>query len=1011
MSEQYNPKEIEESVAEKWSAQNKEIKKSLQYDPKKKLFSFLEGPPTANAPPALHHLEARVFKDIMPRFKYMNGFTVPRKGGWDCHGLPVEVQVEKKLGLNSKKDVLKFGIENFTNMCRKDVFSHIEEWTRFTEKSAYWVDLENPYITMDNNYIESVWWSLKELFMKGLLYEGHKVVPYCPRCETPLSSHEVSQGYGEVTVDSFTAKFKLKDYPNRFILGWTTTPWTTPSNVALAANPKLTYVAVKHNGNEYVVAKGRVEHYFGDKPNIIEEFKGDKLDGLEYEPLFDYFVGNLDKPAWKVVMVDYATDTDGTGIVHTAPAFGEEDYQTGRKYGLAFIQPVTKDGKFTDDVPEFKGRFVIDCDKDIIKLLESKGKVFSKEKYKHEYPFCWRCKTPLLYYATNSWFIKVSEHRNELVKNNENINWFPESVKHGRFGNWLAEAKDWALSRTKFWGTPLPIWRCPCGEMEAIGSIKELKQKSTKPFSKDLDLHKPYIDDIKLKCQKCGKEMQRVPDVIDTWYDSGSAPFAQFHYPFENKEMFRKSFPYDFIAEAIDQTRGWFYTMHVISTLLFGSIAYKNVVSAGHLLDEKGEKMSKSKGNVINPWEIFDEYGVDAARLLMCMSAPGNPKKVGKKTIEEGVMPFLNILWNSFLFARYASSLKSKKGKPETEDAWMISKANSLIKVIEKNIEAHEYQECFSAFQEFIVEDLSRWYIKLAKGRAGDENVSKTLLNVFGIFSKVFAPFAPYFSDFIHSEFSKESKSVHLSSWPEADGKKIDKKLEEQMDIVKRIVETSNSIRQDNAIKLKYPLYSLTVSGSGKVLEAATELKDILKSMANVKDVKLGKERMEYDVKVNFAVAGKKFGKDIKAIAASLANEDPSELKAEIDKKGSAKVGKFVLENNDLIFREKAAENKYSKPMEGGKVELDAKADGKLKKEWMLRELVRAIQEKRKEMCLNVGDRVKVYISSELKSLEKPIEFETGSKAVVEIPSGLFAPQKGLFEFEGKKYEFGIEKI
>ncbi|MFZ3077363.1 MAG: isoleucine--tRNA ligase [Candidatus Aenigmatarchaeota archaeon] len=1005
MAEQYNPKEIEASVAKKWGAQKKEIKKSMQYDPKKKMFSFLDGPPTANAPPALHHLETRVFKDLVLRYKYMKGFSVPRKGGWDCHGLPVEVQVEKKLGLATKKDVVKFGIENFTKMCRKDVFSHIEEWTGFTEKSAYWVDLENPYVTMDNNYIESVWWSLKELFKKGLLYEGHKVVPYCPRCETPLSSHEVSQGYGEVTVESFTTKFKLKGWPNRFILGWTTTPWTTPANVALAANPKLTYVVVKHGGSEYIVAKGRVSHYFGEKPEISEEFKGNKLDGLEYEPLFDYFVGKLDKPAWKVVMVDYATETDGTGIVHTAPAFGEEDYQTGKKYGLAFIQPVTKDGKFTDDVHDFKGRFVIDCDKDIIRLLESQGKVFSKEKYKHEYPFCWRCKTPLLYYATDSWFIKVSEHRNELVKNNEKINWYPESIKHGRFGNWLAEAKDWALSRTKFWGTPLPIWRCSCGETEAIGSVDELAKKSIKHLPKDLDLHKPRIDEVKLKC-KCGKEMQRVPDVIDTWYDSGSAPFAQFHYPFENKEMFQKSFPYDFIAEAVDQTRGWFYTMHVISTLLFGSNAYKSVVSAGHLLDEKGEKMSKSKGNVINPWEIFDAYGVDAARLLMCLSAPGNPKKVGRKTIEEGVMPFLNILWNSFQFTRYVSSLKAKKGKLEIEDKWMMSKTNSLIKIIEKNIEAHEYQECFRAYQDFIVEDLSRWYIKLAKERAEDASVSETLLNVLEIFSKVFAPFAPYFSDYIYSELSKGQKSVHLSSWPKVDEKLIDKKLEEEMEIVKKIVETSNSIRQDNAIKLKYPLYSLTVSGSGKVTEAAKNLKVIIESMANVKQVNIGKEKVEYDAKVNFAVAGKAIGKDVKKLEEALKETDATELKEIFDKKNEAKIKGLTVKKDFLIFREKAGENKFAKPIEGGKVELDAKADDKLKKEWLLRELVRAIQEKRKDIGLQISDKIKIYLSDEFKEFGKQIEEETGSKTIF----GKIDGEKSEFDFEGRKYQFGIEK-
>lgn len=993
----YNFKLIEEKVEKIWKKNQDNIKKSTSFDPKKKLFSFLEGPPTANAPPALHHLEARFFKDLVCRYRFMQGFTVPRKGGWDCHGLPVEVQVEKKLNLGTKKDVVKFGIEKFNKECRVDVFTFINEWRKFTEKMGYWIDLDNPYITLTNEYIESVWWSLKELYKKGLLYEGFKVVPWCPRCETALSSHEVSLGYEKITEDTITVKFKQKG-KNRYFLAWTTTPWTLPSNLALAVNPKLNYVIVKKNDEEYILSENRIENYF-ENPEIIEKIKGKDLEGIEYEPLFDYFLGKLEKPAWRILLGDFVTDVEGTGTVHIAPAFGEDDYNICKENDFAFVNPVSKHGEFLEDVTDFKKLSIFEANKKITKFLEEKNLLFSTEKYTHDYPFCWRCENKLMYYATTSWFIAVSKHRKQLLENNKKINWYPEHIKKGRFGKWLEEVRDWALSRMKFWGTALPIWRCECGNEECIGSIDELRKKGIN-VPKEIDLHKPIIDDIKLKC-KCGKEMVRVSDVIDCWYDSGAATFAQFHYPFENKEMFEKSFPYDFIAEGVDQTRGWFYTLHVLGVLLFDKPSYKSVDCAGHVVDEKGEKMSKSKGNIIDPWDIFSKYGADAARLVMCTAAPGNPKKIGLKTIERDVIPFLNIVWNSYLFTKESVENQDVKGKEQVEDKWIISRTNSLISEIGEHLEKHEYNFCYSKFQNFVMEDLSRWYIKLVRKRFGEEVSNKTLLKTFDTLSRLTAPFTPYFSDFIYSDLLKNKESVHFTSWPKLEKKSIDKELEEQMEIVKKIVEGSNAERQERKIKLRYPLLSLNISGNEKTIKAVKNLKQIIEKMANVKEVKIEKLEQDYELKPNYASLGKKFEKDTKKIVSLLKEKDAKELKKELDKKGKIKLDKFTLVKEDLIFRPLGKGREF----EGGRLVLDLTMSDELKKEWLLRELIRNIQEKRKQLGLKVTDKIKLYVSEEFKKFKKTIEKETGSKIIFGEGG-----EKAGFEFENKKHEFGIEK-
>lgn len=847
----YEFKKIEKEARKIWKKYNKEIKLAVQDNPKKPLFSFLEGPPTANAAPGLHHLEARTFKDIICKFKYMQGFSVPRKGGWDCHGLPVEVQVEKKLNLEDKKSVEKYGIGKFTKQCKEDVFSNIEDWNKSTEELGYWVDLENPYVTLDNNYIESVWWSLKELYNKKLLYEGHKVVPYCPRCGTPLSSHEVAQGYKDVKDISVYVAFKLKK--GEYILAWTTTPWTLPGNVALAVGPEIDYVKVRlPDKDTLILGKERLEILNMDY-EIIKEIKGKELVGKKYEPLYD-IKETQNENSHKIISADFVSTEDGTGVVHTAGMYGEEDYEACKENKLPLVHTVGEDGKFLDIAPEFlRGKFAKDMDIEIIKDLKKRHLLFKKEKITHSYPFCWRCNSPLLYYAINSWYIKVSEYRDKLIKLNKEINWVPKYIKEGRFGKWLEGAKDWALSRFKFWGTPLPIWRCECGNEKIIGSIKELKENSTKKI-KDIELHKPHIDNVKLKCE-CGKEMTRILDVIDCWYDSGSASFAQFHYPFENQQEFEKRFPYDYIAEGIDQTRGWFYTLHVLGALLFNKPAYKNVISMGHVVDEKGEKMSKSKGNIIKPNEIIDKSGVDAVRLQFCTVDVGNQKRFSLGLIKESVIPFLNVLYNC---NNYYNQLEKKKNSNKIEDKWILSRLNSNIKEITKNLEEYSIDKAFNNLMNFVVKDFSRTYIKMTRER---EDTKEILREVLEKISLLLAPFAPYISEYIYSNFSEES--VHLSKWPNTDKKKINEKLEKEFENMLLIIEKALSERDRNQIGLKWPLAKCKITFNQEI---PNELKKIISEQLNIKKIefKKGEElKVELDTKLTPELEAEGYAREI----------------------------------------------------------------------------------------------------------------------------------------------------
>jgi len=863
----YDFKTIEETARNKWKENHEEIEQAIHNIPERELFSFLEGPPTANAPPGLHHLEVRTYKDIVNKFRFMQGFSVPRKGGWDCHGLPVEVQVEKKLGLKSKKDVEEYGIGKFIEKCRQDVFSNIEDWSASTKELDYWIDLEHPYVTMDNNYIESVWWSLKELYKKGLLYEGYKVVPFCPRCGTPLSSHEVSQNYKDIKEDSVYIAFQLAEKKGEYILAWTTTPWTLPGNVALAVGPEIDYVKIKlSDGDKLILGKDKLDLIKGDY-EILEELKGKDLVGLEYKPLYE--IEELkNENSYKVISADFVTTEDGTGIVHTAVMYGEDDYKLGKEAGLPEVHTVGQDGKFLDISPEFiRGKYVKDAEKDIMDDLKKRHQLFKVEKITHSYPFCWRCDTQLLYYGVNSWFVDVPKVRDRLIELNKEINWYPEHIKSGRFGKWLEGAKEWSLSRFKFWGTPLPIWKCTkegCSGEKSIGSIEEMKNEALEMPSSDsqkIDLHRPWVDKIKFKCDKCGGEMERVNDVIDCWYDSGSASFAQFHYPFENKETFEKRFPYDFIGEAIDQTRGWFYTLHVLATILFDKPAYKNVICAGHVVDEKGEKMSKSKGNVIKPREIIDKAGVDAVRLQFLTSDAGNQKRFSYNLMKERVLPFLRVLYNSY---KYYTQLGDKSlSELKEEDKWILSRLNSSIKNVTENLEIYNLNKPFENLYNFVVNDLSKSYIKVTRGRGDNKKILKEILEKVSL---LLAPLAPYLSEYIYSEVSDNyENSVHLSPWPVHNEDKIDRSLEGRFERTFTVIENGLSERDREGIGLRWPLKRAIVKGEKEFSE---EINEIIKSELNVKSLEFREEseeniKVELDTEMNEELEAEGYAREV----------------------------------------------------------------------------------------------------------------------------------------------------
>ncbi len=822
--------QMEEEVLKYWN-ENKIFEKSLDKNKNsKKHFNFYEGPPTANGKPGIHHVEARSFKDIIPRYKTMQGYSVPRKAGWDCHGLPVELQVEKQLGISGKPQIEEYGIEEFNALCRKSVYEYVDEWTKLTRRIGYWVDLENPYETMDNDYIESEWWILKQIWDKGRLYEDYKVVPYCPRCGTSLSSHELALGYKDDVEDpSVFVKFELKNEPGTYFLAWTTTPWTLPGNVALAISESEKYVKILTENGKLILSEKRAKE-LEINGEIVEKFKGADLINIEYHPLFNFM--SYDQKSHFVISADFVSMDEGTGIVHTAVMYGEDDFKLGKKHDLPMKHSVNEKGEFVAEVTPWAGKFVKNrtLEKEIIETLDKNGNLFKAETIKHTYPFCWRCSTPLLYYAMVSWYLRTTEVKDDLIKNNNSVNWIPEHIKEGRMGEWLKNNRDWALSRSRYWGTPLPIWRCEeCGDTVLVGSVKELSELAQKDLSK-LDLHRPFIDEIKFKCKKCSSHMHRVNFVLDCWFDSGAMPYAQLHYPFENKEELSKNFPADYISEAIDQTRGWFYTLLAVSALLDKGPSYKNVICLGHLLDEKGNKMSKSKGNVIDPWQIMNSVGADATRWYMySVIAPGPSFRFSENLVKDVTKRFLLILWNTYnYFVTYSNLNNWTPDKKEnlsnnSLDEWIINKLQELVNKTTESLDRYDLYNATHEIETFVTNDFSQWYIRRSRGRTDDDFFASTY-KVLVTVCKLIAPFAPFVSDEIYKNLTKQ-ESVHLADWPEVVDMANDQREKlEQMIEVRMIVEKAHFLRKDANIAIKQPLQKLIIENAVYDLEKYNSL-------------------------------------------------------------------------------------------------------------------------------------------------------------------------------------------
>ena len=908
--------EKESEILEFWEKE-KIFEKTLAKDAPEGEFVFFEGPPTANGKPGIHHVEARAFKDIIPRYKTMQGFHVGRKGGWDTQGLPVELEVEKELGLQSRKEVEEYGIKEYNEKCKESVWKYLDEWTKMTKRIAYWVDLDNAYITYKPEYIESLWWVIKQVWERDLLYQDYKVLPYCTRCGTSLSSHEVAQGYKEVEDPAVYIKFKVKDQDNTYLVAWTTTPWTLISNTALAVGKDVDYVKVKQGDQFLWLARSRAEAALGSDPEIVEETKGSELLGLEYEPLFPYWEEARQKAgaegkAHYVVAADFVSTEDGSGIVHTAVMYGAEDFELGNELGLPKFHMIAPDGKFIEGTGPFTGVHVKDADKDITVDLEKRDLLLKSEVVTHTYPFCWRCKSPLIYYAMDSWYIRMSSLRDELLAENDKIHWEPAHIKDGRFGEWLREIKDWAFSRSRYWGTPLPVWRCDCGHMDCIGSYQELKDKAKQEVDlENFDPHRPFVDEYTIECPKCQKEMHRVEDVCDVWFDSGCMPFAQWHYPFENKEMIDdgKQFPGDYISEAIDQTRGWFYTLHAVGVLLGKGLAYKNCICLGHLLDSKGKKMSKSLGNIVDPWTVIDKYGADAVRWWMyTVNQPGESKNFDERDVDTIVKKVFNILWNVKTFYQM---YEQKHGAPQDRtkvpknilDQWVLSRLNSLIKDSTKWLEGYKVTEPARAIADFVT-DLSTWYVRRSRDRfkSEDEQVRAeamiTLRTCLIETTKLMAPFTPFISEAIYKELEDGKESVHLEDWPSTDEKLIDQNLLETMEQARRVVSEALKQREETKMPVKQPLAKATVQGMKALDDKVVEL---IKDEVNIKAV-------EFKEKGDFAV------------------------------------------------------------------ELDTKLTPELKREGFVREIVRKVNGLRKGADLTIEDRIELYLVSDADEVKKTLE-------------------------------------
>ncbi len=980
-----------EKQTEKFWREHHIFEKSIESRKDCETYTFYDGPPTANGKPHIGHVLTRVIKDMIPRYQTMKGKMVPRKAGWDTHGLPVELEVEKLLGLDGKEQIEEYGLVPFIDKCKESVWKYKGMWEDFSGTVGFWADMDNPYVTYHDEYIESEWWALKQIWDKGLLYKGFKVVPYCPRCGTPLSSQEVAQGYKDVKERSAIVRFKVKD-EDAYILAWTTTPWTLPSNLALCVNPSEEYVKVKmkEDGRIYYMAHALSDKVLGeDAYEVLETCVGKDLEYKEYEPLYTCAADRAAKQrkkAFFVVCDSYVTLTDGTGIVHIAPAFGEDDAKVGRSYDLPFVQLVDGKGNLTEDTP-FGGIFVKKADPMVLKDLDERGLLFDAPKFEHSYPHCWRCDTPLIYYARESWFIKMTAVKDDLIRNNNTINWIPESIGKGRFGDWLENVQDWGISRNRYWGTPLNIWECECGHQHSVGSRQELFEMSGNERAKDVELHRPYIDEIEIKCPKCGKPMHRVPEVIDCWFDSGAMPFAQHHYPFENKELFEQQFPAQFISEAVDQTRGWFYSLLAESTLLFNKAPYENVIVLGHVQDENGQKMSKSKGNAVDPFEALEKYGADAIRWYFYInSAPWLPNRFHGKAVQEGQRKFMGTLWNTYaFFVLYANidEFDATKYTLDYEklsvmDKWLLSKMNTMVQAVDTNLANYRIPETARALQEF-VDDMSNWYVRRsrerfwAKGMEQDKiNAYMTLYTALVNVSKAAAPMIPFMAEDIYRNLvcsidKNAPESVHLCDFPEADQGQIDKELEANMDEVLKVVVMGRACRNTANIKNRQPIANMFVKAPFKLPDFFA---DIIREELNTKEVTFTddvRDFTSYSFKPQLKTVGPKYGKLLGGIREAFPKLDGNAAMDELNANGCLKLDikgqEVVLLNDDLLI-DTAQIAGYESLQEGEiTVVLDMNLTPELMEEGFVRELISKIQTMRKEAGFEVTDRILIYAS------------------------------------------------
>ena len=986
----------EKQVESFWD-ENKIFEKSMENREGHPIYMFYDGPPTANGKPHIGHVLTRVIKDMIPRYKTMKGYDVPRKAGWDTHGLPVELEVEKLLGLDGKEQIEEYGMAPFIEKCKESVWKYKGMWEDFSGTVGFWADMDNPYVTYHNTFIESEWWALKQIWDKGLLYKGFKIVPYCPRCGTPLSSHEVAQGYKSVKERSAIARFKLKDQDAYFLV-WTTTPWTLPSNVALCVNPDEPYCKVKAaDGYTYILAKALLDSVLGalakdGEPayTILETYLGKELENISYEPLFQAaadVAAKQHKKAHYVTCDSYVTMSDGTGIVHIAPAFGEDDAKVGRKYDLPFVQFVNGKGEMTEETP-YAGLFVKDADPEILVDLDKAGLLFAAPKFEHDYPFCWRCDTPLIYYARDSWFIKMTAVKDDLLRNNDTVNWIPESVGTGRFGEWLKNVQDWGLSRNRYWGTPLNIWECEaCGHRHAIGSIAELRELSDN-CPEDIELHRPYIDAVTFPCPECGKTMKRVPEVIDCWFDSGAMPFAQYHYPFENKEYFESHFPADFISEAVDQTRGWFYSLLAISTLIFNKAPYKNVLVLGHVQDKDGKKMSKSKGNAVDPFDALEKFGADAIRwYFYTNSAPWLPNRFHDDAVTEGQRKFLGTLWNTYAFYVLYANIDNfdptkytlAPEKLSVMDKWLLSKLNTMVKTVDTELDGYHIPEAARALDNF-VDELSNWYVRRCRERFWGQglpqdkiNAYMTLYTALVTVCKAAAPMIPFMTEEIYQNLVRSvdasaPESIHLCDFPVCDDSLVDGKLESDMEEVLSIVILGRAARNGANIKNRQPLAALRVVAEKPLEKLYT---DIIKDELNVKEVLFSDNAdafISYSFKPQLKTVGPKFGKKVGEIRTALTSADGRALKAALDKDGHITLalsdGEVQLTAEDLLIETTQTEGMYTLSDNGITVALDTVISPELEQEGFMRELVSKIQTMRKEAGFQVTDHIAVTLKT-----------------------------------------------